>query len=150
MCILNLLTLRALSLFFKILPISKVGDCIAYILATIPQTWLLFRHEVLLPPTWTRKSPSTSYDQIKCSVLPLLTGTGANKMTPLHVGTSYTHDFRFHSKGNASGTHQSTWTGSHTHKKKCELRGRRGGTASFKPRINAGTPPFKIPPVVVN
>ena len=26
----------------------------------------------------------------KCSTLPLLTGTGANKITPLHVGTSYT------------------------------------------------------------
>ena len=145
MCILNLLTLRALSLFFKILPISKVGDCIAYILATIPQTWLLFRHEVLLPPTWTRKSPSTSYDQIKCSVLPLLTGTGANKMTPLHVGTSYTHDFRFHSKGNASGTHQSTWTGSHTHKKKANCVGGEGAQPPSNPALTRGHPPLKFP-----
>ena len=33
-------------------------------------------------------------------------------MTPLHVGTSYTHDFWFYSRGNASGTHQSAWEGS--------------------------------------
>ena len=44
-----------------------------------------------------------------------MTGTGANKMTPLHVGTSYTHDFRFYSKGNASGAHQSAWAGSLKH-----------------------------------
>ena len=62
--------------------------------------------------TGTRKSPSASKDQIKCSALPLLTGTGAYKMTPLHVGTSYTHDFQFHSKENASATHQRAWAGS--------------------------------------
>ena len=55
---------------------------------------------------------SLSLPQIKCSALPFLTGTGANKMTPLHVGTSYIYDFRFYSKGNASGTHQSVWAGS--------------------------------------
>ena len=105
------LTLRALSLFFKILPISNVGDYCIYFghrSLSLPQTWLLFRHEVLLPPTCLPGLES----QIKCSVLPLLTGTGANKMTPLHVGTSYTHDFRFHSKGNASGMHHSAWAGS--------------------------------------
>ena len=37
-----------------------------------------------------------------------MTGTGASKMTPLHVGISYTYDFRFYSKGNASGA----WAGS--------------------------------------
>ena len=31
----TVLTLRALSLFFKILPISNTGDSIAYILATV-------------------------------------------------------------------------------------------------------------------
>ena len=50
------LTLRGLSLFFKILPVSNTGDSIAYILVTVhflylPQTWFLFRHGVLLPPT---------------------------------------------------------------------------------------------------
>ena len=41
----------------------------------------------------------------KCSALPLLTGTRTNKLTPLHVGTSYTHDFRVYSKENARGLH---------------------------------------------
>ena len=38
--------------------------------------------------------------------------TGANKTTPLHVGTSYTHDFGFYSKENVSVTHQIAWAGS--------------------------------------
>ena len=36
----------------------------------------------------------------------------ANKTTPLHVGTSYTHDIRFYSKRNVSATHQIVWAGS--------------------------------------
>ena len=51
----KVLTLRAVSLFFKILPISNVGDSIAYIIGhrslSLPKTWFLFRHEVLLSPT---------------------------------------------------------------------------------------------------
>ena len=48
------LTLRGLSLFFKILPISNTGFyCIyfAHRSLSLPQTWLLFRHGVLLLPT---------------------------------------------------------------------------------------------------
>ena len=41
--------------------------------------------------TGTRKSP-----------IPLLSATGANKTTPLHVGTTYTNDIGFHSKENVS------------------------------------------------
>ena len=41
-----------------------------------------------------------------------LTATGTNKTTPLHVGTSYTHDIRFNSKTNVSTTHQIVWVGS--------------------------------------
>ena len=70
--------------------------------------------------------------RIKSNTVPsLLTGTGANKKIPLHVGTSYTHDFRFNSKGNASGTQQNAWTG------------------SLKPQIAwavRGHPPLKLPP----
>ena len=42
----------------------------------------------------------------------LLSATRANKMTPLHDGTSYTHDFRFYSKGNVSASHKIAWAGS--------------------------------------
>ena len=66
-------------------------------------------------------------------------------MTPLHVGTSYTHDFRFHSKENASGTHQGAWAGS----KNAKFVGNEGAVPPSTPRINGGTPPFKIPPVVI-
>ena len=46
------LTLRGLSLFFKILPISNAGDSAAYILATVRFFYpKLFRHGVLLLPT---------------------------------------------------------------------------------------------------
>ena len=40
------------------------------------------------------------------TVFSLLTATGANKTTLLHVGTSCTCDIGFYSKGNVSATHQ--------------------------------------------
>ena len=43
---------------------------------------------------------------IKCSVLLLLTASGANEMILLHVGTSYTLIIGFSSKRNVSATHQ--------------------------------------------
>ena len=63
-------------------------------------------------------------------------------MTPLHVGISYTYDFRLYSKGNASGTHQSAWAGSQKPQFAWPARGLR------PPRtpINGGTPPLKFPP----
>ena len=79
---------------------------------------------------------------MKCSALPFLTGTGANKMTPLHVGTSYTHDFRFYSKGNASGTHQSVWAGS----LKPQFAWAERGLRPLGTPINGGTLPLKFPP----
>ena len=110
-----LLTLTALSLFYKLLPISNTGDSIAYILATVhflyPKLGSFSDMEHYFYQLAYRYS-KVPKRFVECSALPLLTGTGANKMTPLHVGTSYIHDFRFHSKGNASGTHQSTWAGS--------------------------------------
>ena len=61
---------------------------------------------------WDLKVPNrfVGLNQMQCS--PSFDWTGANKMTSLHVGTSYTHDFRFYSKGNASATHQRAWAGS--------------------------------------
>ena len=63
-------------------------------------------------------------------------------MTPLHVGTSYSHDFGFCSKGNASATHQIAWAGSPKPQIAWAARG------LFPPRtpINGGTPPLKYPP----
>ena len=78
---------------------------------------------------------------MKCSALPLLSGTGANKMTPLHVGSSYTHDFGFYSKGNASATHQSAWAGS----LKPQIAWQRGGCTPFEPQLTRSNPPLKFP-----
>ena len=56
-------------------------------------------------------------------------------MTQLHVGISYTHDFKFYSKVNASGTHQSAWAA-------------RGAAPPLNPH-QWGDTLFKIPPILV-
>ena len=61
---------------------------------------------------------------------------GKKKMTPLHVGTSYTHDFGFYSKRTASGT-QIVWA----------VRGE-GAQPPSNPYWLEDTP-FKIPPVLI-
>ena len=71
---------------------------------SLPQTWCLSQHGVLLLPTCL---PGLKRPQALCRinsnvVLPLLTTTGANKTITLHIGTSYTLDFGFYSKGNVS------------------------------------------------
>ena len=129
------LTLRGLSLFFKILLFSNAGDSIAYILATIhflyPKIGSFSDMVYYFYQLAYRDSKVLKRFVGKCSALPLLTGTGANKITPLHVGTSYTYNFRFYSKG--SGTHQSAWAG------------------SLKPQTAWGMrdTPFNIPPVLI-
>ena len=57
------------------------------------------------------------------------------QMTPLHVGTSYTHDFGFYTKGNASATHQIAWVGSLKPLIACPLR----------TPLTGGHPPLKFP-----
>ena len=136
--ILPWLTLTALSLFFKILSISNTGDSIAYNLATVhflyPKLGSFSDMECYFYQLACQdlKVPKRFVGLNKCSALPLLTGTEANKMTQLHVGISYTHDFKFYSKVNASGTHQSAWAA-------------RGLHPLWTP-INGGTPSLKFPP----
>ena len=109
-------TLRGLSLFFKILPISNTGDSIAYILAAVhflyPKlgsfTDMEYYFYQIAYQDWKVPKRFVGLNQMQCC---LLTLTGANKMTPLHVGTNYTHDFRFYSKENASRTPQGAWAG---------------------------------------
>ena len=149
-----ILTLRGLSLFFKILPISNTGISAAYILATVhflyPKLGSFSDMEYYFYQLAYRDSKVPKrfigLNQMQCSPsVPLLTGTGANKMTPLHVGTSYTHDFGFCSKGNASATHQIAWAGSLKPQIVWPVRGLR----PLQIPINGGTPPFKIPPVPI-
>ena len=136
-------------MFFKILPISNTGVSAAYILATV---------QFLYPKLGSFSDMEYYFYQLayqdskvpKCFVglihaLPLLTATGANKTTPLHVGTSYTHDFGFYSKRNVSATHPIAWAGSPNH---APLRGWRGGCALFQPPLTWGHP-FKIPPCLI-
>ena len=62
-------------------------------------------------------------------------------MTPLHVGTSYTHDLGLYSKGIALATHQIVWAGS--------LKPSIAWTARrLNPLLMRGTP-FKSPHVLV-
>ena len=83
------LNLRGLSLFFKILPISSTGVSAAYILATVhflyPTLGSFSNMEYYFYQLayWDSKV-SKRLNQMQCSALSLL----ANKMTPLHVGTT--------------------------------------------------------------
>ena len=114
----RVLTLRGLSLFFKILPISNTGDSTAHILATVhlvyPKLASFSDMEYYFYQLayWDSKVPKrfVGLNQMQCS--PSFDWNCGNKMTPLHVVTSYTHDFGFCSQGNASGTHQIAWAGS--------------------------------------
>ena len=101
-----IILLRGLSLFFKTLPISNTGVSIAYILATIhflyPKFGSFSDMEYYFYQLAYRDSrvPKQGLNQMQCS--PSFDWNWGKQMTPLHVGTSYTHDFGFYSKGNAS------------------------------------------------
>ena len=134
-------------MFFKILLISNTGASIAYILATVhflcPKLGSFSDMEYYFYQLAYRDSkvPNNFVGLNQRQALPLLTGTRANKMTPVHVGTSYTQDFGFYSKGNASGTNQSALAGSLKPQIAWAVRGLR----PLRTPVNGGTPPFKIP-----
>ena len=109
-------------MFFKILPISNTGDAIAYILATVHFLY----------------SKLGSFSDMECYFYHLAYGDSKSKLNQMQC---YTHDFRFYSKGNASGTHQSTWAGSLKPQFAWVVRGLRplstpnnGGTAKGRPK----------------
>ena len=105
----TLITLKGLSLFYKILPISNTGDSIAHILATV---------HFLYPKLGSFSNMEYYFHQLadgikSNAVLSLFwLEQGQKKSPPMHVGTSYTQDFWFYSKENGSGTPQSAWAGS--------------------------------------
>ena len=103
------LTFRKLSLFFKIPTLASLMQI----------SWPLFAFCITPFLTWSTTSSSLLTSTWKSqalhrtnsnAVFSLLTPTGANKTTPLHVGTSYTHHIGFHSKRNVSATHQIVWS----------------------------------------
>ena len=99
-----ILTLRGLSLFCKILPIPTLVILCIYFDHHSVSLSLIFRH-ILLPTCLPGlKSPKHFVGLIQMQCSPSF--DWANKTTPLHVGTSYTHDIGFYSKGNVSATHQ--------------------------------------------
>ena len=59
----------------------------------------------------------------------------------MYVGTSYTHDFRFYRRKNASGTHQSAWAGS----LKPQFAWTARGPRLLQMPINRGNPLLKFP-----
>ena len=64
---------------------------------SVPPTWLFFLHGLLLLAAYLirLKGFQVLVGLIQLVVRPLLTATGANKGTPLHVDTSQTHDIWF-------------------------------------------------------
>ena len=116
------LTLRGLSLFFKILPISNTGAYIAYILATV---------HFLCPKLGSFSDMEYYFYQLayRDSKVP-------NRFVGLNQRqcTSYTHDFGFYSKGNASGYRQNAWAGS----LKPQIEWAARGKAPFEPQLTEG------------
>ena len=103
-----------MSLFFTILTISNTGDSIAYILATVhflyPKLGSFSDMEYYFYQLAYRDSKVpkrfVGLNQMQCS--PSFDWNWGKQNDPTACwGTSYTHDFKFYSKGNASGTHQS-------------------------------------------
>ena len=118
-----LLTLRGLILFFKILPFSNSGVSTAYILATIHFIYsklgsfsdmVYYFYQLAY---WDLKVSKRFVGLNKCSALPLLTRTGANKITHCMLAPA--------APTRARG--QSNWNS--------KLRGQRGGTAPFHPPL---------------
>ena len=85
---------------------------------SLPQTWLLFQLAYRDCKRFVGLTQSSA-----ASALPLLPATGANKTTPLHVGTSYTHNFEFYSVSELP----------------TKLRGWQGGCAHFAPPLTGDT-----------
>ena len=100
--------------FKKIFP-TNTGVSVTDILATVH-----FLYSKLGSfPTWSTTSTNSLNGTRKTRALVGLIqmhcspsfDCSCNKTTPLHVGTSYTHDIRFYSKRNVSATHHIVWAG---------------------------------------
>ena len=137
------LTLRGLSLFLKMFPISNTGVSAAYILAIVhflyPKLGSFSDMEYYFYQLAYRdlKVPKCFVGLIQIQCSPSFDCNWANKTTPLYVGTSYTHDFGFYSKVNVSATHQIAWAGS----LKPQIVWAARGPSPLRTPINGGTPP---------
>ena len=143
------LTIRGLSLYFKILPISNTGDSIAYNVATVhflyPKLGSFSDMEYYFHQLacWDSKVPKRFIrsNQMQCSPS-FDCGTGANKMTPLHVApaTPTISGFtarkmpqvptRARGRGRKMQNSSAAWG-------LCPLR---------SPALTGGHPPLKFPP----
>ena len=140
----HMLTLRGLSLFFKILPISNTGVSAAYILATVhflyPKLGSFSNMEYYFYQLAYRDSKVPKHfvglNQLQCS--PSFDWNWGKQNDP----TACWHQLH---PGGFTATqlhmdHQIAWAGSLNP----QLRGRLGH--SLRTLINGGTPPLKIPP----
>ena len=142
------LTLRGLSLFFKIVSISNTADSTVYILATvhflypklssssdIEYYFYQFAYRDSKVPkhfvglNQMQRSPSSDWNWGK-------------QNDPTACWHQLRPRFLVYSKVNASGTHQSAWTGS----LKPQFAWAAMGLHSLRTTINGGTPPLEFPP----
>ena len=103
---------------------------------SLPQTWLLFRHGALTTSTNLLTKRFVGLNKMQCS--PSFDWNWGKQNDPTacwYQTTSYTHDFRFYSKGNTSGTHQSVWAGS----LKPQFVWAARGLCTLRTPINGGT-----------
>ena len=112
------LTLRGLSLFFKILPISITGDSIAYILATIHflcsklSSFSDMEYYFYQLAYWDSKVPKlfVGLNQMQCS--PSFDWNWGKQNEPTACWHQLHPRFRVLQQGKCSATHKSAWAGS--------------------------------------
>ena len=144
------LTLRGLSLFFKILPISITGDSIAYILATVhflcPKLGSFSDMEYYFYQLayWDSKVPKlfVGLNQMQCS--PSFDWNWGKQNDPTACWHQLHPRFRVLQQRKCLSSHQSAWAGS----LKPQIAWAARGQSPLRTPVNGGTPPFKIPPIL--
>ena len=144
-CLTASLTLRGLSLFFKILPISNTSYSIAYILATVhflyPKLGSFSDMEYQLAYQ-DSKVPKrfVGLNQMQCS--PSFDWNCARQNDPTACWYQLHPQFQVLHQGKCLRNHQSAWAGS----LKPQFVWVARGLCPLQTPINGGTPPLKFPP----
>ena len=144
------LTLRGLSLFFKILPISNTGICIAYILATVhflcPKLGSFSDMEYYFYQLAYRDSKVPNrfvgLNQMQCS--PSFDWNWGKQNDPTACWHQLHPRFQVLQQGKCLSYHQRARAGAGSLKQQIAWAER--GLRPLRTPVNGGTPPFKIPP----
>ena len=147
-----LLTLRGLSLFFKILPISNTGVSAAYILATVHFLYpkvgsfsdmeCYYFYQLAYRDSKVPKR-CVGLNQMQCS--PSFDWNWGKQNDPTACWDQLHPRFRVLQQGKCLSYPPDSWAES----LKPQIPWAARGLCPLRTHINGGTPPFKIPPVLI-